>query len=264
MSDDHAKLLPPRRMIAVLGAAAMAGLLTAALATRPDGRLHVTVLDTGGGTAMVLRTPGGATALVGGGSDPQKLTTALGRTLSPLQRNIDVVVIPGSGRTVSAGVAGLAGRYGAGSIVVTAPTVTPALGVLVTQIGEGASAMRVTTGALDLVNARWFPLIPSSGAGSALLVVTGSARILLAADLSVPDQEEIAAIAPVSLHADLLITPATGTAPALVAAVQPRQIAVTTAVRSRDRTAWPGATVRRTGSDGDLAYRSTDAGLEPG
>ena len=47
----------------------------------PDGRLHLTVLDVGGGEALLVTTPSGRQMLVNGGSSPTSLSDALGRRL---------------------------------------------------------------------------------------------------------------------------------------------------------------------------------------
>ena len=67
-------------------------LVSSALLTLPDGRLHVYALDVGQGDAILFRTPGGRTILVDGGPDPLLLTSRLGRILPPWQRRIDLVV----------------------------------------------------------------------------------------------------------------------------------------------------------------------------
>ena len=67
-------------------------LISSALLTLPDGRLHVYALDVGQGDAILFRTPGGRTILVDGGPDPLLLTSRLGRILPPWQRRIDLVV----------------------------------------------------------------------------------------------------------------------------------------------------------------------------
>jgi len=60
---------------------------------RPDGRLHLTLLDVGHGEALLLRTPSGHTALLGGGARPSLLSDALGRRLPPFDRRLDVLLV---------------------------------------------------------------------------------------------------------------------------------------------------------------------------
>ncbi len=62
------------------------------LATLPDGRLHLYVLDVGQGDALLLRTPRGRTLLIDGGPDPLLLRARLGRVLPFWERHIDLLI----------------------------------------------------------------------------------------------------------------------------------------------------------------------------
>lgn len=68
-------------------------LLATHLATLPDGRLHVTVLDVGQGDAVLVETPDGAMMLVDGGPDPERTLRRLGASLPFHRRSIDVVLL---------------------------------------------------------------------------------------------------------------------------------------------------------------------------
>jgi competence protein ComEC len=67
------------------------GIIT--LASRPDGRLHLTILDIGQGDAILVQAPSGATMLVDGGPDPELAIRRLGEELPFWQRRIDVVLL---------------------------------------------------------------------------------------------------------------------------------------------------------------------------
>jgi competence protein ComEC len=80
---------------------AAAGLLTvvvwqAALAA-PDGRLHLTVLDTNdgtfSGTALLIQSPTGRYLLINGGPSSRRLSESLGRRLPFSQRRLDYLVV---------------------------------------------------------------------------------------------------------------------------------------------------------------------------
>ncbi len=63
------------------------------VASRPDGRLHVTVLDIGQGDAILVEAPSGATMLVDGGPDPELTLRRMGANLPYYARRIDVMVL---------------------------------------------------------------------------------------------------------------------------------------------------------------------------
>ncbi|MHB8193925.1 MAG: ComEC/Rec2 family competence protein [Bellilinea sp.] len=61
---------------------------------RPDGRLHILLLDTPDSQAVVLRQPGGRTVLVGGADSGNQLSGDVGRLRGPLGRRLDALVLP--------------------------------------------------------------------------------------------------------------------------------------------------------------------------
>ncbi|HLU11658.1 MAG TPA: ComEC/Rec2 family competence protein [Oceanobacillus sp.] len=65
----------------------------AVAASRPDGMLHVWLLDVGGYNAVLAQTPHGAHYLIDGGNFPSRLLTALGHRLPFNDREIEVVAI---------------------------------------------------------------------------------------------------------------------------------------------------------------------------
>src|SRR6202035_1757863 len=89
-SGTHMNL---RAIAAAILAAIIAAATAWALASRPDGRLHVTILNTGSSTAVLVRTADGSTILVDGGSSPAALLAALGRVMPPASAHLDMVVL---------------------------------------------------------------------------------------------------------------------------------------------------------------------------
>ncbi|MHB1121062.1 MAG: ComEC/Rec2 family competence protein, partial [Bellilinea sp.] len=61
---------------------------------RPDGHLHILLLDTPDSQAVVLRQPGGRTVLVGGADSGNQLSGDVGRLRGPLGRRLDALVLP--------------------------------------------------------------------------------------------------------------------------------------------------------------------------
>src|SRR6266480_7963007 len=60
---------------------------------RPDGRLHLWVLDVGQGDAILLRTPGGHTALIDGGPGATPVLNGVGGHIPFWQRDLDLLVL---------------------------------------------------------------------------------------------------------------------------------------------------------------------------
>ncbi len=77
----------------------------------PDGKLHVTVLDVGQGSAVLIRTPSGRDILVDAGGDGNMLSTALGDRLPFWKRQIDLVIITQPTEASSAGLGAVTDRY---------------------------------------------------------------------------------------------------------------------------------------------------------
>jgi hypothetical protein len=87
---------------------------------------------------------------------------------------------------------------------------------------------------------------------------------VLVDNLDAAAQEELAGLGASRLRADLLVAPPSGAvAPALLAAVHPRSIAVPTGRGARTATATllAGPSVRRTGDAGTLTYTGGEGGL---
>lgn len=92
-------------------------LVTAVAASRPDGMLHVWLLDVGGYNAILAQTPGGAHVLVDGGSFPSRLLTALGDRLPFNDREIEVIAITQPDEANFSALSGVLHRYNAGVVL---------------------------------------------------------------------------------------------------------------------------------------------------
>ena len=72
-------------------------LLCAALwrsvASLPDGKLHIHVLNVPDGPAVLMQSPGGQTALINGGSSASRLSSELGQRVSLFNRQLDAVLV---------------------------------------------------------------------------------------------------------------------------------------------------------------------------
>ena len=78
---------------ALLGILVLSGLTVfvwARVLARPDGRLHLTLLDDEG--TILVQSPGGEVGLLGGGASPSQLREALGERLPPGRLQVDWVL----------------------------------------------------------------------------------------------------------------------------------------------------------------------------
>jgi competence protein ComEC len=122
-SDDPAGRSPePSRLGRVLRplpitAALVAVLVAITVASGPDGRLHVTVLDIGQGDAILVETPSGRTVLVDGGPDPERTLRHLGANLPFSARRIDLVVLSHPHQDHIAGLLDVLHRYRVGGLL---------------------------------------------------------------------------------------------------------------------------------------------------
>lgn len=246
-------------IVAGLAGAAAATSIAAASTTAP---LRVTVLDVGNGVAVLVRPPGGGTLLVDGGSDGTALLTALGRTLSPLDRHLDAVVLTATDRASAAALPSLIGHYDVGTLIVSQP-LPPALATTASLLA-GSGTRLVAAGAAPWsaggMTARCLPSGPVASAPCVLQVTSGSSTLLVTGNLAQAFQDELAGMSDAALRADLLVTPTT-TAPslALVGAVRPMFLAVP-AARTPPGLAALGLPVAITGRDSDLVYAAADTG----
>ena len=99
------------------GALLVAILLAVTLSGRPDGRLHVTILDIGQGDAIVVEAPSGASMLIDGGPDPELTLRRLGANLPFFARRIDLLVLSHPHQDHVAGLVDVLDRFDVGALV---------------------------------------------------------------------------------------------------------------------------------------------------
>jgi competence protein ComEC len=84
----------------------------------PDGRLHLTMLDTGGET-ILLRSPAGKTVLIDAGADdPNRVISGLGKILGFGPQTLDWVVVGSSAEETTSALADVAARYNIGNVLI--------------------------------------------------------------------------------------------------------------------------------------------------
>lgn len=118
----------------------------AVAASRPDGMLHVWLLDVGGYNAVLAQTPHGAHYLIDGGSFPSRLLTALGSRLPFNDREIEIVAISQPDEANFRALSATLERYSAGIVLTNGQ---PNLGEAWTELQETigtAEQMTVSAG----------------------------------------------------------------------------------------------------------------------
>jgi competence protein ComEC len=100
-----------------MGGAVLAILVAITFGSRPDGLLHLTVLDIGQGDAILVETPTGATMLIDGGPDPELTLRRLGANLPFFARRIDVMVLSHPHQDHVAGLLDVLDRFEVGMLL---------------------------------------------------------------------------------------------------------------------------------------------------
>lgn len=261
------RLSRPAAAAASVVAALLAGSLLVVLANRPDGRLHVDVLNVGAARAALVRTASGDRALIDAGPDPQTLLSALGPDLPPLTRGLGMLVLTAGDRPGAGGLSGLTARYHVDRAVALDGLPAAARTALSALADAGTAVTTVATDTAWTWGGAIWRLMPSPGAAhpeAALHVEDPTGSALLVGSLDTGAQDELAGREAGSLAADLLVAPPGGAVvPSLLAAVHSRGIAVPSVrgARTPSTTLVAGPGVRRTGDSGTLTYAGGDGGL---
>ena len=185
----HNKGLPIRRMLAAVPVSlAVAGLGISAIlawrlwAERPDGLLHITVLDVGDGDAVLIESPTGRWVLIDGGSSGLALGEGLGTRLPLLGRSVDWVVIAGSRDDQLSGISGVIERFPVGGALLAAPPGSYAYQALLDALTEAGTPVipAVVGSRLDLGQGAVLEVSAMGQRGALLAVSYGHAMVLLA------------------------------------------------------------------------------------
>jgi len=167
--------------------AAGAFIAWAAYFHRPDGRLHLTMLATGGGEAFLIRGPAGGTVLVNAGGDPNLVVSGLGRILGYGPQRLDWVVAGSNAWENTTALAEVAARFQIGGVLLPAGTDRSGktLSAFIARCGEdGVPIHEASAGSsLDLGGGSRLSVLMAGGDGMALSVERGRSRWLILADL---------------------------------------------------------------------------------
>jgi competence protein ComEC len=155
-----------RRKWAIAGAAILLIMAGSVVAARPDGRIHVVVLDVGQGDSILLEGDRGGRILVDGGPDTAVLMAVLDRYLPAWDRRIDAIVLTHPHDDHVAGLVAVVERYRVGRAFESGwPAATPAyLAWLDALASHGLRLERLRTGdSLRLDDATLKVLWPDDG-----------------------------------------------------------------------------------------------------
>jgi len=190
---------------ALAALAVTTGLTWQLVTHRPDGRLHVNMLDVGGGDAVLIQSPTGRFVLINGGPSPIALSDALGHRLPLIDRHIDWMVVGGTHSNQVAGLASIVERFPIGNVLLAGPPGRSAYRRLIDELTEvECSITSAQDGqALELGGGAWLEVVALGERGAVLLITYDRARILLAPGADPALMTELArkrSIGPVSAY----------------------------------------------------------------
>ncbi len=196
------------------------------------------------------------------------LLQALGRVLGPTDHRIGLVVVSGGEQAAVAGLAGLPGHYDVGTVLVSRGLNPGGTKVVEALQASGAVAVDPAGRPWSWGGASWrclpFRSQATDRAMCAVAIHGAGADVLILGDAGSADQEEIAAEYGREMTAQLVVSePGGSLAPALLAAVEARAIAVPTVQGGYAAPAPSGYSVLRTGTQGDLRFNGGAHGLQP-
>jgi competence protein ComEC len=186
----------------LFGGFATVCLIGAVFVSRPDGKLHLWLLDAGHSNAVLMQTPGGAQILIDGGRFPSRLLTSLGDRLPFNDQEIEVLVITQPDENEYAALPALLNRYEVGVVLTNGhPNMSPAFAALQDQLTRHA-VHTVTAGytleaddgvTLEVLHPQVQPELSDSLDDQALVlrVRYGELSFLLTSDLSFASQRAL-------------------------------------------------------------------------
>lgn len=251
---------------------------------RPDGRLHVWVLDVGQGNAVLIKTPQGHTAVIDGGPAATPLLAGMGAHLPFWQRDVDLAVLTTPRPEHITGLVELLDRYHVSQVVQTEFTATAGVeqqwvyavqqkgvpvhyawrGEVISFDGEPDVSLRVLNPATPGVpTAQGKP--PSNAAidnASIVLQLSyGSESILLESDAEIAAEAGIVAHPPgTGLHSQALLVgnhgSATSSSLAFLRAVSPKIAIISTGMNGNKPAPPAPAALQALGEVGAAIYRT--------
>lgn len=235
--------------VILLGLLAANGFVWQLVFHRPDGHLHLTVLDVNAngasGEALLLGTPSGRYILINGGPSPRSLSDALGRRLPLAGRRLDFLVVAGTAEGQLAGLPENLDRFPprqvwwAGELAASRSARILSEAITARQIPLTQAEVGQ---ALDLGNGAQLRLLAATKGGGVLLLEWNRLRILLPVGLDVDSLAALAG-APILKNLSVLLLAGGGLAadnpPTWINSLQPQLLLLS--VASGDRNGLPNA-----------------------
>lgn len=169
-------------------------LLWRAVLSMPDGRLHITFLDTGTSDAILVQTPSGDNLLINGGESLTQLSSQIGRRLPLFNRRLDWLIVASTQESQVASLPRLMDRYPpeqvlwAGNVEASYPARTLNEWLISHQV-------RVTRAekdhVLDLGSGATLSVLSVDERGAVLLIEYGGFRTLLPVGMSFDSQAKV-------------------------------------------------------------------------
>jgi competence protein ComEC len=256
---------------ALFGGGLVAALLFTTAASMPDGRLHVTFLDLGDGTATLIETPSGRHILVDAGGSGRGLSTALGRELPFWDRSIDLLVVTQPTRSHLSGLLQILERYNFEAVLTNgAPGDSEVAGAVWGELtadgtlvltAEPGMAIAIEDGLqLNVLAGNSGVVEDASDPGTPVVVmlVYRDARILLTGDLSTEHETQLLG-SDEPIHATVLQVPRGGhrdaSSEAFLKAVDPQVVVLAVGAGNRAGVPHP-ETIDRLQAMGAMVYRT--------
>ena len=131
------------RLTAAAGAVTVGALAFGVVMSRPDGQLHVWVLNVGHSHAVLLQTPNGAQILIDGGRYPSRLLTAIGDRLPFNDTDLSALILTQPDPAEVGAVPAVLRRYAVDSVYTNGQ---PNLGPEMAEIASLAPLTALTAG----------------------------------------------------------------------------------------------------------------------
>jgi competence protein ComEC len=176
------------------GLAALTLVVWQAVLSRPDGRLHLTMLEVGSGDAILIQTPGGRNLLVDGGPSPTRLSDALGRRLPIFNHKLDYLVVAAASEEQVGALADTLARFPPQQVLWSGPPSGTSSARRLQQwlAQESIPVITAQSGqALDLGEGARLIVLAASSHGAVLLVEWGNFRTLLPVGLDFTAMQEL-------------------------------------------------------------------------